>query len=711
MKLRLLLALLAFPLIASAQKDTGNRNTVHLGFQADFMRPAYPSYLNGRQVHKHEGNVVYTHKANGATINCDSAYHYFPGDTIEFFGNVAVKHESTVLYGEKIFYDGIYAKVRGRLVIMKDSERNATLKTQFVDYNIDQNTGTYAQGGTLARGRDTIESMNGIFEGQTGVFTFINNVAMKNDSIILVCDTMLYDTRNDITTFIKNTRTWNGSNIMLSDYGIYKPNENEMSFSSDVYILSETQEVWADSVWFNNQTKNADLFRNIQMTDTAQNTIAFGDKAQISDNYRTVFLTEKPAALYYTVPKEENRISDTTFLIADTISTLMENIKIVVDTVMQKDTAVQENIIPDSLDIMSAIDTTGALMENIKIVADTVMQKDTAVQTNIISDSLDIISAIDTTGALMENIRIVADTVMQKDTAVQTNIISDSTDILSVTDTIATDSMKQNIIHENIDKSNIQSNIRKSFGLGAVKNELQANQDSIKQILITRDTTVRSMFAYHNVKIYKSDFQAVCDSLIYHSLDSTTYMYHLPVLWNDSTQITSGVAIFYNKNGQIDYAEFTSPAMVIMREDSAHFSQMKGKSMKAFFNNGQLDKIHVLGNGQSIYYVRDKPEQPVSAVEVSECANIIIDMILMNGKSKINRVTYLMKPASNTYPLDKIPEDSNRLKGFALHDDIRPKSKTELFDRQIRLSQRHAVQMFEKPAFTITSRINKITEK
>ncbi|MDR2292704.1 MAG: hypothetical protein LBE11_04435, partial [Prevotellaceae bacterium] len=299
MKLRLLLVLLVLPLFAYAQEDNKNQKIIHLGFQADFMRPAYPSHLNGRQVHKHEGNVIYTHKTNGATITCDSAYHYFPSDTIEFFGNVIVRHESTVLYSEKIFYDGIYAKARGRLVKMIDNVRNAMLKTQFVDYNIDKNTGTYAQGGTLARRRDTIESINGIFEGYTGIFTFINNVAMKNDSIILVCDTMLYDTNNDITTFRSNTKTWNDNNIITSDFGIYKPNENEISFSSNVYMQSEEQEVWADSVWFDNNTKNAVLFRNVQMSDSVQQTIIFGDKVQIADNYRTVFVSENPAALYY----------------------------------------------------------------------------------------------------------------------------------------------------------------------------------------------------------------------------------------------------------------------------------------------------------------------------------------------------------------------------------------------------------------------------
>jgi lipopolysaccharide export system protein LptA len=667
MKLRLLLALFIFPLIAYSQENKGNQNTIHLGFQADFMRPAYPSYLGGRQVHKHEGNVIYTHKINGATITCDSAYHYFPSDTIEFFGNVVVRHESTTLYGEKIFYDGIYAKVRGRLVKMIDNERNATLKTQFVDYNIDNNIGTYAQGGTLVRKHDTIESINGIFEGYTGIFTFIKDVAMKNDSIVLACDTMLYDTHNDITTFKGNTKTWNGNNIMASDFGIYKPNENEITFSSDVHIQSEAQEVWADSVWFDNKTKNALLFGNIQMIDTVQQIIIFGDKARIDDNYQTVFVTENPAALYYSVQKEPDQLSDTTYLVADTICTLMENIKIVVDTIIQKGTTAQKKIIPDSLNIIS-------------------------------------ISGTITHDSINQNIIQINDTLTVD--SIQQNIVL-------IKDTLTTDSIKQNITSDTISRGNTDKNRIK---LDIVNNKSTFNltsdtQDSVKQILVTRDTTIRSTFAYHHVKIYKSDFQALCDSLVYHSLDSTTYMYHLPILWNENTQITSGVATFYSKNSQVDYAEFSSPALVIMREDSIHFSQMKGKSMKAFFKNNQIDSIITLGNGQSVYYIREKTGDPISAVEIAECANIVINMALINGKSKISRVKHLMKPVSNTYPIDKVPEDSQELKGFVLHDDIRPKSKDELFGRQVHLSQRSIYNMIEKPTFKITERINRIKEK
>ena len=641
MKWRLLLIFLAFPLTIQAQETN---NSVRVGFQADFMRPAYPPYLYGRQIHKHEGNVVYTHKVNGATITCDSAYHYYPSDTIEFFSNVVVRHESTVLFGEKIFYDGVFAKVRGKIVRMHDTERNAILKTQFIDYNIDENVGTYSNGGTLSRVRDTIESINGIFEGRTGVFTFINDVAMKNDSLVLTCDTMLYDTRNDVTTFIGNTRVWNDNNFMMSDYGWYKPNENEISFSQKAYMQSAAQEAWADSVFFDNATKNSTLFRNIQMVDTTQNIMIFGDKANISNNYETVTVTQNPAALYYTTPKTPDQTSDTTYLTADTISSLYEKIQL--------------KIICDTCENMPASDT----------VAVPAAQDIYTAQIN---------------------------TIMQ-DTTIQ-NVAQDT-----ITQTLARDTIAQAIT---------QDKIPKSLSFQQSLPEQTVVQDTLPKNIVLRDTLVRNIFAYHNVKVYKSDFQALCDSLIYHSLDSTTHMFHSPVLWNDSMQITSGPAIFYSKNQQMDYAEFSSPALIAIREDAENFSQIKGKLIKAFFKNNQLDLIHVLGNGQSVYFIREKPEKPITSVEISECANITIKMILIDGQNKINSVSYLTKAVSNTYPMDKVPEDSKELKGFVWHDDIRPKMKDELFDRQIRKSQRAISQTFEKPTFKITTRINQIKEK
>jgi hypothetical protein len=522
---------------------------------------------------------------------------------------------------------------------------------------------------------------------------------------------MHYDTRNDMTTFVGNTKAWNNNHIILSDYGLYKPNENKILFSENVYMQSESQETWADSVIFDDKTKNAKLFCNIQMTDTTQNLIIFGDNAQISDNYETVVVTDNPAALYYSIPQTPNQTGDTTYLTADTICTMFQTMKmkidcdtckitVVNDEITQTQDATAQDITSENTSLLDAPQKIAAKSKMNTVEKSNVQNFKSQISSNTVSQNFtdQNTATPDITQQDTAKIKIVPDTLSQ-------NIITENT---INTDTLQQDTTKLKIESDTVSQNIAELNHKNSkFSIVSDTASLLI-QDTTSQTTIITDTTSRNIFAYRNVKIFKSDFQALCDSLVYHSLDSTTYMYHLPILWNDSMQITSGAAAFYSKNRQIDYAEFTASPLVIMLEDSTHFSQMKGKSMKAFFKNNQLDSINVSGNGQSIYYIREKPEKPISAVETSECGNILIKMMLVDGKNKINKVSYSIKPSSNTYPLDKIPEDSKELKGFVWHDDIRPKSKNDLFGRKIHQSQRQLTQTFAKPTFTITKRINSI---
>ena len=77
---------------------------------------------------------------------------------------------------------------------------------------------------------------------------------------------------------------------------------------------------------------------------------------------------------------------------------------------------------------------------------------------------------------------------------------------------------------------------------------------------------MRKMFAYHNVRIFRDDFQAVCDSMTGFSLDSTLHMYVDPVLWNDNNQVTSKVVDIYTLNQKIDRAVFTGEPDVYKRQ-------------------------------------------------------------------------------------------------------------------------------------------------
>ncbi|MFQ8826200.1 MAG: hypothetical protein ACLR76_00535, partial [Alistipes sp.] len=92
------------------------------------------------------------------------------------------------------------------------------------------------------------------------------------------------------------------------------------------------------------------------------------------------------------------------------------------------------------------------------------------------------------------------------------------------------------------------------------------------------DSLVRIIRAYNKVRTYRTDFQAVCDSLVAFSADSTIHMYVDPVLWSEQNQITSQVVDIFTKNQTIDKAVFTGePLMCSEVEPERYYNQVKGK--------------------------------------------------------------------------------------------------------------------------------------
>ena len=55
---------------------------------------------------------------------------------------------------------------------------------------------------------------------------------------------------------------------------------------------------------------------------------------------------------------------------------------------------------------------------------------------------------------------------------------------------------------------------------------------------LNTDSLYRLMKAYHKVRMYRTDVQGVCDSLVYNSKDSCMTMYVDPILWNEGQQLS-----------------------------------------------------------------------------------------------------------------------------------------------------------------------------
>ena len=122
--------------------------------------------------------------------------------------------------------------------------------------------------------------------------------------------------------------------------------------------------------------------------------------------------------------------------------------------------------------------------------------------------------------------------------------------------------------------------------------------DSVDSLTDSADSVYRLMKGFRNVRIFRSDFQAVCDSMTAISTDSTIHLYINPVLWNQGNQITSDVMDIFTENQQITRAEFIGTPMMVSQLDTVHYNQVAGKQMTAWFRDNQIYRNDVNGNGR-----------------------------------------------------------------------------------------------------------------
>lgn len=215
------------------------------------------------------------------------------------------------------------------------------------------------------------------------------------------------------------------------------------------------------------------------------------------------------------------------------------------------------------------------------------------------------------------------------------------------------------------------------------------------------DTQYRLVLGYRNVRIFRNDFQGVCDSLSASSLDSIIHMYIEPILWHQQNQVTSDVVDMYTANQQIVRAEFTGKPMMISKIDTLHYNQVAGKTMISYFRDNNIYRNDVDGNARTIYYMQEEGSPDVQGLMYIESA----DMTFYIEDRTVSGITYRGSPTYTIYPMDKIPETQPLfLEGFAWHDNRRP-TQDSVFKRTLRPSIRAAKEALPRPEFPISKRI------
>jgi lipopolysaccharide export system protein LptA len=207
------------------------------------------------------------------------------------------------------------------------------------------------------------------------------------------------------------------------------------------------------------------------------------------------------------------------------------------------------------------------------------------------------------------------------------------------------------------------------------KDTLYLHADSLVAAFDTTGST-KLYSAYHQVRLFKNDIQSVCDSLVYTASDSMLRMFKEPVVWSDLNQLTADtIAMLITRDG-IEKMYLYHSAFIASREDSLRYNQLRGKSMIGYFEKNSLVKIDVFGNGQSIYFARNKKNE-LTGVNRADCSN----MIILLKENKISRLKLIEKPDATFYPIGELKTNELVLKGFSWQENKRPSDKNDIFNR------------------------------
>ena len=193
---------------------------------------------------------------------------------------------------------------------------------------------------------------------------------------------------------------------------------------------------------------------------------------------------------------------------------------------------------------------------------------------------------------------------------------------------------------------------------------------------IETDSVYRVMHAYNKVRAYRKDVQAVCDSLVYSSLDSCMTMYRDPIVWNLNQQLVGEVIEVFMKDSVIDRAHVINQAFSIEKlPEDRLFNQVSSKEMFAYFQNGEMHEGRAKDNVLVVYYPEEESDSSYIGLVYLETSELRMFM----ENRKLQRI-WTPKSDGNMYPMSQIPPTKRFLDGFNWFDYVRPLSKDDIFD-------------------------------
>ncbi len=636
------IVLFAFSLNLNAQKKISVHSENSLIIDATLDPPT--KYLNGDVKLYHANTFMY----------CDTAI--LRDNRLKMRHNVVLLQNDTIkIFSDSLRYDGdsLVAHFYGDIILENGPTKK--LYTSYLKYDVKNKIAYYTRNARLEDQGSTLISKRGRYVLNDKMAYFYENVQAKGKDFILIGDSLAYNTTDQKATFLSPVRIKKDTSEVFSNTGWFDMDDKTGQFIGNAQYLEGKTRAAADTITYDSQmdvvilsssTRKSEYFSD-QDTAYAQ-VITYNQKNSTYTLKKDGFYKSKTNQvkgddIFYDKKTEKfnvkgrSEVSDPPMIIiADTID-YDKTIQFgkADGNVIWRDTSAKTAIFADhvryngSTNIMKASNDQGKPLFTTEMDGDTLFMKaDTLKSFRVIKERI----IVPDKNTARRNANKNKDTQMAKDT------------ILMVADTLA------NVVEDSL--------------------SLTSSTDTIFTGIMD---TLDYFHGDKNVRIFKSDLQAICDSLIFNKKDSLFTLYKKPFVWSDSSQIYGDTIQMFLKSKKIDQLKVLSNATILNTEDLKFFNQIQGREINAFFVDNKMSTMYVNGNAQLVYYLKDDDKAYIG-VNTSECSK----MTFYFENNQVKDIKLYVEPKSMVYPMKSAQHETLKVKGFIWNFDSKPQDKDDL---------------------------------
>jgi len=249
--IRLTLLLLIFTLKLQAQ---------NLNYSAENMESIL---LNGEQVTQLSVNVQFTQP--GRSLFSDYMWKYNTQKRMKFWGNMRlVDADGMTISGDTlvIFELSNQAVVTGNVVMV---DKQATLKTPQLTYNINSGQAEYTTGGVITDEGNKLTSLYGRYDKVARTMQFRNQVNLQGNEFTLATDSLNYDLVNKMAYFFGKSKIVSADGTVYSRKGSYNTQTRKGNLVGRSQMESDTYWMEGDKIDFNRLDKKGEAHGRVTM--------------------------------------------------------------------------------------------------------------------------------------------------------------------------------------------------------------------------------------------------------------------------------------------------------------------------------------------------------------------------------------------------------------------------------------------------------------